>query len=144
MPRTLINSSYRFNTTDFTLSQCHPQTLNMKSCQNLSPPSNLLGVAVWSISILRHKTSIPYNSNIQSPIYTKFLRHVEGVTLNTSMHQYCVISIAPPAGHRKSEKHHPINMTFTGEHALRRAWTVRAHSSLLAALIYIYIKYINI
>ena len=46
--------------------------------------------------------------------------HVEGVTLNTSMHQHCVIAIAPPTGHRKSDKHHLINMTFTSEHALRR------------------------
>ena len=28
------------------------------------------------------------------------------------MHQYCVILIAPPTGHRNSDKHHPIYMTF--------------------------------
>ena len=47
---------------------------------------------------------------LQFPIY-KLLTHVEGVTLNTSMHQHCVISIASPTGHRKSDKHQLIYMT---------------------------------
>ena len=58
----------------------------------------------------RHKASSPYNFNIEFPMYTKFITHVNNVTLNTSMHQYCVISIAPPTGHRNSDKH-PIYMT---------------------------------
>ena len=45
-------------------------------------------------------------------MYTKFITHVYDVTLNTSMHQDCVISIAPPTGHRNFDKH-PIYMTFT-------------------------------
>ena len=104
MPRTLTNSSYRLNTTDFQFTQYHPQ--------KLSPTSNMVGVMVWSILILRHKASSPCNCNIQFPIYTKFITHVDNVTLNTSMSQYCVISIAPPTGHGNSDKHHPIYMTI--------------------------------
>ena len=43
--------------------------------------------------MLRHKASSPYNVNIQFPMYTKFITHVYDVALNTSMHQYNVISI---------------------------------------------------
>ena len=49
---------------------------------------------MWSISMLRHEAPSPHHLNIQFPIYTKLLTHVEGVTLNTSMHQYCVIPIS--------------------------------------------------
>lgn len=38
MPSTSTNS-YSFNTTDFTITQCHHQTLKMKSFQKFSPPS---------------------------------------------------------------------------------------------------------
>ena len=44
-------------------------------------------------------------------MYTKFITQVYDVALNTSMHQYCVIFIAPPTGHRNSDKH-PISMSF--------------------------------
>ena len=90
------NSSYRLNTTAF---QFTPQTLNMKSYQKLSPTSNMVGVMVQSIFMLSHKASSPFNFNIQFPMYTKFITHVYDVALNTSMHQYCVIYIAPPTGH---------------------------------------------
>ena len=63
-----------------------------------------------SISMFRHEGGSAYNFNIQFPINTKLLEHVEGVALNMSMHQYCVMSIVPPTGHRKSYKHHPIHM----------------------------------
>ena len=49
MPRTLTNSSYRLNTTDFQFTQYHPQTLNMKSDQKLSPTLDMVGVMVRSI-----------------------------------------------------------------------------------------------
>ena len=60
-----------------------------------------MGVVVRSNSMLCHEAGSPYNLNIQIPIYTKLLTHVEGVAL--SVHQYCVISIAPPTGHRESD-----------------------------------------
>ena len=113
MPCTLMNSSYRLNTTDFQFTQYHPQTLNMKSYQKLSPTSNMVGVMVRSIFMHLHKAASPYNFNIQFPMYTKFITHVYVVALNTSMHQYCVISTVPSTGHRKSDKH-PIYMTFIG------------------------------
>ena len=56
-----------------------------------------MGVVVRSNSMLCHEAGSPYNLNIQIPIYTKLLTHVEGVA------QYCVISIAPPTGHRESD-----------------------------------------
>ena len=99
-PRTLTKSSYRFNTTDFTFSQYHPQTLKMKSYQKPSPLLHHVGMVVRTISMLLHKAGSPYNPNIHFPIYTTLVTHVEGVALNTSVHQYCVISIAPPTGHR--------------------------------------------
>ena len=111
MPRTLTNSSHRFSTTVFTFAQYHPQTLNMKSYQKLSPTSKMVGVMVRSIFMLCHKASRPCTVNIQFPMCTKFIAHVNHVALNTSMHQYCVISIAPPTGHRKSDKH---PTTFVG------------------------------
>ena len=113
MPRTLTNSSYRLNTTDFQFTHYHLQTLKLRSYQKLLPMSNMVGVMVQSIFMLRHKASSPYNFTIQFPMYTKFITHVYDVALNTSMHQYCVISIAPPTGHRNSDKH-PIYMTFKG------------------------------
>ena len=94
--------------------QYHTQTLYMKSYQKLSPTSNMVGVMVPSIFMLCHEASSFYNFNIQFPMYTKFITHVYDVALNTSMHQYCVISIAPPPGHKNSDKHHPIYMTFIG------------------------------
>ena len=57
----------------------------------------------FSIAVKHHH----YQFNIQFPIFTKLFRNVEGVTLNISVHQNCVISIAPPTGHRKSDKHSP-------------------------------------
>ena len=63
---------------------------------------HLLAVMVPSISILRHEASSPHNFTIQCPICAKSLRNVEGGTLHISVHQICVISIAPPTGHRKS------------------------------------------
>ena len=110
MPRTLTNSSYRLNTTDFHFTQYHPQTLNMKSSEKLLPTSNMVGVMGCSIFMLCHKS--PYNFNIQFSMYNKFMTHVYDVALNTSMHQYCIISKAPPTGHRNSHKHH-IYMIFT-------------------------------
>ena len=114
LPRTLTNSSYRLNTTDFQFNQCHLQTLNMKSYQKVSPTSNMVSVMMRSIFMLRHKASRPYNFNIQFPMYTKFITHVNDVALNTSMHQYCVISIAPPTGHRNSDKHRPVQLVAWG------------------------------
>ena len=111
MPRTLTNSSYRLNTTDFQFTQYYPQTLKMKIYENLSSTLNMVRVMVWFIFMLRHKASTPYNFNIEFPMYAKFITYVYNVALNTSMHQYCVISIAPPTGHRNSDKHHPIYMT---------------------------------
>ena len=114
MPRTLMNSSYRFNTTDFTFSQYHPQTLKMRSYQKLLLPLYLLAVLLRSISMICHKATGTYNFNIQFTIYTKLITHVEGVALNTSMHQYCVISIAPPTEHRKSDFYQSVRLpTFT-------------------------------
>ena len=75
-----------------------------------------VGVAAPPISMLRHSAGTPYNSYTHWPIYTKLITHVRGPALNTSMYQYCVISIAPPTGHRKSasnDKLHPIHMKFT-------------------------------
>ena len=87
------------------------------SYQNLFYDLFLLGVAVRTISMLRHEAGSLYNSYRHCPIYTKFIMHVEGPTLNTSMHQYCVKYTAPPTGHRKSasyDKHYPIYMKFRG------------------------------
>ena len=58
-------SSYRYNTTVFTFSQYHPQTLYMESYQKLLPMLYLVGMVVQSIYILQHKASTPYNFNIQ-------------------------------------------------------------------------------
>ena len=52
MSRILTTSFYRFNTTVFTFSQYHPQTLKMKCYQKLSPTSYLLAVVMPSMSIL--------------------------------------------------------------------------------------------
>ena len=79
MPRTLTNSSYRLNTTDFQLTQYHSQILHMKSYQKLSPTSNMVGVMVWfcpeylHASILCHIHSATYwtrNSNIHPSCMT--------------------------------------------------------------------------
>ena len=67
MPHTLTNSSYQLNTTHFQFTQYHPKTFKMKSYQNLLPTSNMVGVMVCSIFMLRHKASSPYNFNIQFP-----------------------------------------------------------------------------
>ena len=75
-----------FHTTDFTVSQFHRHTLKMKSDQKLSPPSHLLAVVVPSTLMLRHEARNPDSFNIQFPIYTKVLTHVEGVALKTSLH----------------------------------------------------------
>ena len=99
MPRTLTNSSHSFNNTDFTFSQCHPLTLNMNFFQKLLPALNLRGVVVRYILMLYHEAGNPHNFNIQFPMYTGLLKHLEGVGLITSMHQYYLISIAPPTGH---------------------------------------------
>ena len=113
MPRTLTNSPCKLNTTDFQFTQYHHQTLSMKIYQKLLPTSNMVGVMVRSIFMLRHKASSPYNFNRQIPMYTQFITQVYNVSLNTSMHQYCVISITPPTGHRNSDIH-PIYMSFIG------------------------------
>ena len=39
--------------------------------------SYLVGLAVQSVSMRRHKAGSHYNFNIQFPIYTKLLKHVE-------------------------------------------------------------------
>ena len=65
MPNSLTNSSYRFNTTDFTFTQYHSQTLKVKSKQRLLPMSYLVGVVVQSTVMLRHKAGSPYNFSIQ-------------------------------------------------------------------------------
>ena len=75
--------------------------------------TELLAVVMPSISILCQEASSPHNFTIQCPIWAKSLRNVEGGALHISVHQNCVISIAPPIGHRKSEKHRPIDMTLT-------------------------------
>ena len=93
MPRTLTNSSYKLNPTDFQFNYYHPQTLNMRTYQQLLPTSNMVGVMVWSIFMLRHKASSPHIFNIQFSMYTKFITHVNDVALNTFMHQYWVISV---------------------------------------------------
>ena len=93
--------------TDFQFTQYHPQTLKMKSYQKLSPTSNMLGVMERSIFMLCHKALSPYNVTTQFLIYTKFITHVYDVALNTSMHQCCVISIAPPTGHKNSDRQPP-------------------------------------
>ena len=53
------------------------------------------------------------NFHIQFPMYTKNLRNVEGDALNISVHRNYVISRVPPTGHRKSDRHHLIDMKFT-------------------------------
>ena len=53
------------------------------------------GMVALSISIPRHKASSPYNLKIQFPVSTKSLTHVDAIALNTSMHQYQVISLVP-------------------------------------------------
>ena len=68
---------------------------------------------VETIFFLCPETSRLYNLNIQFPLCTKSLRNVAGVALNISVHQNCVIFIVPPNGHRKSDKHHLIDMMFT-------------------------------
>ena len=106
-----MNSSYRLNTTNFQFTQYHPQTFNMKLSKAYAyiKHGGCHGVCVH----FHHKVSTPYNFNIQFPMYSKFITHVYDVTLNTSMHQYCVIFIAPPTGHRNSDKY-PIYMTCIG------------------------------
>ena len=47
---------------------------------------------------------------MQLPFYTKSLRNVEGVALNISVYQNCVIIIAPPTGHTKSDKKKHCNV----------------------------------
>ena len=104
-----MTSSYRFNTTDFTVTQYHDDEKLLKAFAYVIPAC--CGGVIDSKP--RNKASSPFNFNIQFPISAKFLRNVEGVTLNVSVHQSCVTSIAPPTGHRNSEKHNPIDMTFT-------------------------------
>ena len=70
MHRALTNSSYRFNTTDFTFSQYHPQTLKMKSYQKLSPTSYLVGVV--------HFDASPWSSKSSSPQHT--ISHLHQIT----------------------------------------------------------------
>ena len=64
MPCTLTNSSYRLNITTLQFTQYHPQTLNMKSYQKLSPTWNMGGHGAV------------HNFNIQFHMYSKFITHV--------------------------------------------------------------------
>ena len=86
--RTLTHSSYRFNTTDLTFSQYHPQTLKMKSYQNLLPPLYLVSMAVGSILMLHHKAGSPYNSDIHFPIYTKLVSFTKTLHIKTVCNIY--------------------------------------------------------
>ena len=106
IPRTLTNSSYRSPQTSHSVSILDQTKMYIKNLPRLY----ILGMAVHYILIRCHKASSPYNLNIQFPISTKLLTHVEGVTLNKSMHQYCVITIPPPTGCMKSASHQ-INQT---------------------------------
>lgn len=92
----------------------HSVSSSDREHHSLSPQRLLLGVTVLpTISTLRHEAGTHHNSYIQFPIYTILLTHVEVVTSNTSLHQYCVRSIAPPTGNKKSHKHHLIDVTST-------------------------------
>ena len=68
----------------------------MTRWENLYFTSYLLALAVPAIKVLRHEASSPHNFFIQFPILAKSLMIVEGVALNLCVHQYCVISVAPP------------------------------------------------
>ena len=132
MPRTLTNSSYRLNTTHFQFTQYHPQTLNMKSYQMFSPASNMVVVMVRSFFMLRYKASISYNFNIQFPMYNKFIIQVYDVAQNTSVNQCCVVSKAPPTGHRNSDKHpiYDIYRFFPPYHTLRHDTQLKGEHTL--------------
>ena len=74
------------NTTVYALTQYHLHALKMKSYGSLSTASYQVGVMVETIYFFRHEASTDFN--IQFPIYTKLHIHVDGVTPNTSQHQY--------------------------------------------------------
>ena len=115
MPRTLINSSYRLNTTDFQFTQYHLQPWAWK----LSPMSNMVGVMVRSIFMLSHKASSPCNFNIQFPMYTKFITQVYDVILITSMHQYnAMLCHIYSATYWTQEFRLQDNMQLQGEHTV--------------------------
>ena len=107
MPHTLMNSSYRLNTTDFQFTQYHPHTL--KSF-HLRPTWWVPWCGPFSCFAMKRS---PYNFTIHFPTCTKFITHEYDVALHTSMHQYCVKSIAPRIEHRNSDNH-PIYMAFIG------------------------------
>ena len=111
MRSTLTNSSYRLTTTDFPIHSISSSDLEHEKLSKAFTYVYMVGVMVRSTFMLCHKASSPYNFNIQFPMYNKFIIHVYDFVLDTSMHQYCVISIAPPTRHRNSDKH-PIYMTF--------------------------------
>ena len=74
--------------------------LEDEKLSNFSLTSNMVGVVVRYILMLRNKASSPYNFNIHFPLYTKYITYGEDVALNTSMHQYCVLSVAQLNGER--------------------------------------------
>ena len=83
-PPISINSSYIIHPSHFTFSQCHLNTLMIKSCAlgDVSP----YGVAVTTrrISTIRHETGSSYNSKIHRSITSKFLMHDKSPCPNTS------------------------------------------------------------
>ena len=111
----------RLPTTDWTPQTSQSVSILLGPCQWHARKIFILCHTYWPWqcpplkSFLCHEASCPHNFFVQFAIAAKSLRNIEWVVLNRSVHQYCVISIAPPTGHRKS--HH---MKVTGERAIRR------------------------
>ena len=73
-------------------------------------------MVVWSISTLRREAGSPYLSHPHQIAHTCRGCH-------PGCHaEYCIISIAPPTGHRKLDKHHPIYMTFVFSTSYTTTW----------------------
>ena len=84
----------------------------------------------FSCFAIKHQVFEVKYFNIQLPMFTNFITHVYHVALNTSVHQYChIISIAPPTGHRNSDKHHPIYMTSIVLFFFSISYTTRWHAT---------------
>lgn len=106
MPYTSMNSSYRYNP-----QSSHSVNIIRRPCIWKVIKSFRLCYTWWAwwCSLfpsfnMKHQPLITSTYNF----FTKLVTHVEGVTQNLSVHQYCAISIAPPTAHRKSDKHHDM------------------------------------
>ena len=109
------------------------------SYQKLSPTFHLVGVVVQFILKLGHKASSSYDVNIQFCIYTKFLTHVEGVSLNRCIHAIFLTFLPPfwpfltPRTLMKSS-HRFTTTDFTFTQSYHKTLNMESHQKLLPML----------